>query len=146
MLCVTKTIVLRVSAAIRISSRCMPSRVWASSAPNGSSISTTSGSVASVRAMATRWRIPPDQPVGLRRLEPLQPDHADQCVDPRVAPVAFVPRPAQAQAEGDVSRTVSQGNSAKSWNTIPRDGEGPLIGSPCIRRSPLDGARCPAMM
>ena len=29
-------------------------------APKGSSISSTSGSAASVRAMATRWRMPPE--------------------------------------------------------------------------------------
>ena len=36
------------------------SRVWASRAPKGSSISRMSGPAASVRAMATRWRIPPE--------------------------------------------------------------------------------------
>ena len=36
------------------------SRVNASSAPNGSSRNSTSGLVAKARAMATRWRIPPD--------------------------------------------------------------------------------------
>ena len=35
-------------------------RVWESRAPKGSSNRSTDGSVAMARAMATRWRIPPD--------------------------------------------------------------------------------------
>ena len=40
------------------------SRVSASSAPNGSSISSRPGSWTSARAMATRWRMPPDSACG----------------------------------------------------------------------------------
>src|SRR5207249_4283726 len=61
---VTKRIVRPVSRQIRRTSFCMMRRFWASSAPNGSSISRTSGSVASARAMAVRWRLPPDTLAG----------------------------------------------------------------------------------
>ena len=39
-------------------------RTLASSAPNGSSSSSTRGSIASARASATRWRWPPESCVG----------------------------------------------------------------------------------
>jgi len=41
-------------------SSCSSSRVWLSSAPNGSSINKILGSIAKVRATATRWRMPCD--------------------------------------------------------------------------------------
>src|SRR3981081_1973261 len=59
-LCVTKMMVRPVSAHMRSSSSCSRSRVCASSAAKGSSISRTSGSVARARARATRWRMPPE--------------------------------------------------------------------------------------
>ena len=43
---------------------CIARRVCASSAPNGSSRSRMSGSGASARAIATRWRIPPESSLG----------------------------------------------------------------------------------
>jgi hypothetical protein len=57
--CVTNTIVRPVSRQIRRTSPCMIRRFCASSAPNGSSISRSSGSMASARAIAARCRIPP---------------------------------------------------------------------------------------
>ena len=57
---VTKTTLVPVSAQIRSSSACMCSRVISSSAPNGSSISSSGGWAASARAMATRCCMPPD--------------------------------------------------------------------------------------
>src|SRR5258706_156574 len=54
-----KTTVLRNEFHIRNSSACMTSRVWASSAANGSSINRIAGSIASAPARLTRWRMPP---------------------------------------------------------------------------------------
>ena len=48
----------------RSSSSCRRSRVMASRAPKGSSMSRTSASWAKARAMATRWRMPPDSSKG----------------------------------------------------------------------------------
>ncbi len=45
-------------------SSCRFARVSASSADSGSSISSTSGSVAKARATDTRWRMPPDSSAG----------------------------------------------------------------------------------
>src|SRR5439155_17057561 len=62
--CVTKTMVLAVSAQIRLTSACMIRRFWASSAPKGSSMRRTAGSMARARAMAARWRMPPETRFG----------------------------------------------------------------------------------
>ena len=59
-LCVTKTMLLPVAFQTRVSSSCMTSRVMASSAANGSSISSTSLFWPSALASATRCRCPPD--------------------------------------------------------------------------------------
>ena len=58
--CVTISTVLPVAATIFISSSCSRARVSASSAPNGSSSSSTFGSIASARAMPTRCFMPPE--------------------------------------------------------------------------------------
>src|SRR5688572_11758677 len=64
MSCVTNTMVLRVRSQILVTSSCMTSRVCASSAPNGSSISRTLGSKASTRASAARCFMPPEISAG----------------------------------------------------------------------------------
>ena len=58
--CVTKTIVDPLASQIRSSSRFSRSRVISSSAPNGSSISSSAGSNESARAIATRCCMPPE--------------------------------------------------------------------------------------
>ncbi len=58
--CVTNTTAAPVSAAMRASSDCRYSRVISSSAPNGSSMSSSRGCSASARAMATRCCMPPE--------------------------------------------------------------------------------------
>ena len=57
---VTNSTVRPVRDQISTSSSCSRSRVIASSAPNGSSISTISASLASTRAIATRCFMPPE--------------------------------------------------------------------------------------
>ena len=61
---VTKSTVLLCFSQIDSRSSCISSRVWWSSAPNGSSISRTFGSLASARASAVRCCIPPDSIFG----------------------------------------------------------------------------------
>src|SRR4029453_4371696 len=59
------------------------------------------------------------------------------------------PREAREQSSAPNSTlpvTVSQGNSAYSWNTTPRSGAGPLTGRPSTRTVPVVGARNPATM
>src|SRR5262245_60898498 len=61
---VTKITVLRVNCQSAIRSDRMRRRVSGSSAENGSSIKMVFGSTASARAIATRWRSPPDSMAG----------------------------------------------------------------------------------
>ena len=61
---VMKTTVVPVRFQIARSSSCRRSRVCASRAPNGSSMSSTSGSYDRLRAIATRCFMPPDSSCG----------------------------------------------------------------------------------
>src|SRR6267154_2248170 len=73
MLCVMKTTVLHSSDQTRISSIFMDSRVIASSAPNGSSISRTFGSRIRARQIETRCCMPPDSSNGYFRAKSFRP-------------------------------------------------------------------------
>src|SRR5690348_4589342 len=101
-------------AQIRSSSSCSTSLVIASSAPNGSSISSTSASWASARASATRCRMPPDSWCG--RLAP----NPVRCTVSSSSPVRWrrsaLPRPRARSASSTLPAAVSHGNSAGSWN------------------------------
>ena len=69
--CVTNTTVLPAFSQIRRSSMFRRSRVISSSAPNGSSISSTAGSNESARAIETRCCMPPDSCHGRLDSNPL---------------------------------------------------------------------------
>ena len=60
------------------SQRCRLVRVRASSAPNGSSSSSRSWAANTVRAKATRWRIPPLSVAGHARSNPAQPELGEE--------------------------------------------------------------------
>ena len=76
-------------------------RTCASSAPNGSSSSSTSGWTASARASAMRWRWPPDSCDGQTVGELLEVDELEQLVHPLLD---LVLRPlADLEAERDVA-------------------------------------------
>ena len=64
MLWVMNTTVLRVDSHSASRSMRICSRVSASSAPNGSSISSSGGSWISARTIAARWRMPPESSRG----------------------------------------------------------------------------------
>ena len=70
-----------VSRQMRSSSSCSTSRVMASSAPKGSSISSTSASWASARASATRWRMPPDSSCGRLSAKSVEVHELEQLLD-----------------------------------------------------------------
>ncbi|OLT14832.1 hypothetical protein BJF78_17525 [Pseudonocardia sp. CNS-139] len=61
---VTNTTVVRCARQICSSSSCIRARVSASSAPNGSSISSTGGRRQNARAIATRCFCPPESVCG----------------------------------------------------------------------------------
>ena len=66
-------VVLPPSCQIGGSSRLRRRRVSSSTAPNGSSSSSSRGDVTRQRAMAARWRMPPDSWAGLARSNPWSP-------------------------------------------------------------------------
>ena len=70
---VMNSTVVRSCAVIAVSSSCRRWRVMASTAANGSSISSTVGLLASTRATAARWRMPPESWCGYLFSKPLRP-------------------------------------------------------------------------
>ena len=64
--CVTRSVVTPSSRRSAAQSACRSARLIASSAPNGSSMSSTPGRAAIARASATRCRCPPDSSCGKR--------------------------------------------------------------------------------
>ena len=111
------------------------SRVIASSAPNGSSISSTSASWARARARATRCRIPPDSSCG--RLPANAPSWTRSSSSATRCWRSALGTPLARIGISTFFAAVSQGNSADSWNMS------------ATRRSPVDsspevGASSPA--
>ena len=89
---------------------------WASSAPNGSSISSTRGLLASARAMPTRCCMPPESVWKSRQGGKA---HAANNRRP-MRSASAAPRPASSGPRLTFSITVFQGNNVGSWNTTPR--------------------------
>jgi len=143
---VTITTVLWVRATIFSSSSCSLARVSASSAPKGSSISSTLGSIASARAMPTRCFMPPEISCG--RL-------AAACAMPTSSSAAWVrcfssvrdsrgPN-TRSTARCTFSKQVSQGSREWFWNTTARSGPGAAISRLSHSSTPPVGRISPAM-
>ena len=105
----------RSACQIRSSSSWRMSRVMASSAPNGSSMSRTSASCASARASATRWRMPPESSCGWRLANGGELDHLEQLGDALPGAAPWAPC-AACSGSSTLRSTLSHGNSAASWN------------------------------
>src|SRR2546425_6348027 len=115
--CVTNRIVLGSTDWMRASSSWSTSRVWASSAPNGSSIRTIAGSLASARAMATPCFIPPESWTGYLSAWALRPTSVRECLTMRIRSsedTAFSSRP-----NATLPATLSHGEKTDSWKTTP---------------------------
>ena len=129
-LCVTNSTVSPRSRHSRSTSSCSTSRVIASSAPNGSSISSTFVRWASDRARATRWRIPPESSCGRLR------SNSSRCTDASSSRTRSL-RSARGTLSSRRARSmlppaVSQGNSAASWNirlVFPSTSTVPAVGA-----------------
>ena len=98
---VTKMVVMPTSRWMRRSSTCISWRRCLSSAPSGSSSSSTLGRVTSARARATRCCCPPESCCGLRCSSPPRRTSASASVDP-LRHFAPRDRPRTVEAEGDV--------------------------------------------
>ena len=122
---VISTTVLRLASQMRCSSAFIFSRVSASSAPNGSSISSSFGSRTSARTMATRCCMPPDNSYGYLFSKPMSPAMRSRSrTAPSRSPIWWPPT-----RSGTVTfcQTVSQGSSVACWNTTPTSADGPSM-------------------
>ncbi len=104
---VTNRIVPSISSHSSLMRFCIPRRVCTSRAPNGSSIRMICGLTASVRAMATRWRMPPESWPGYFFSDPSSPTFLIQVRAVRSRSSRGTPRSFRPKAT--FSRTVSQG-------------------------------------
>src|SRR5688572_15092316 len=125
---------------MRISSSCSVARVNASSAPKGSSSSSTLGSIASARAMPTRCFMPPEIWWGYL---------CSAWVSPTNASAAWVLSRSRSLNTLSTARCtfwkhVSHGSSEWFWNTTPRSGPGPSTCLPESSTVPLVGLSNPA--
>ena len=141
--CVTKTTVFFVFSRIPTSNSCINVRVCASSDPNGSSMRITEGSFASALAKPTRCCIPPESSLGKRVSKPDRPTSftSRSAIDL----LAAFPSPFIFGPNSTLPMTVFHGNKLCCWKTMPRFGEGPVIGSDPQYTSPADGRTNPAM-
>src|SRR5476649_2162111 len=122
---------------------CMRARVWTSSAANGSSISSTLGRMASARATATRWRMPPDNSSGRFSMAALRPTRCS--ASSATARRSALDAPRIDRPKLTFSHTVSQGNSDVSWKIRLRSGEGVSTMSLNDQMSPSVASSRPAI-
>ncbi len=122
MLCVTRTTVAPMRCQRSSSSASKRSRVNASSALNGSSSSRTCGSRASARAIAVRWRMPPDSWDGYASPNAATPttSRSSRARSRRSAAAT----PTSSSGNATLSTTFRQGSRRGSWKTRPD----PLVG------------------
>src|SRR3990172_1479024 len=125
---VTMRIVVAVSCQMRSSSTPKRSRVSASSALKGSSRRRTEGSRARARAMATRWRMPPESWWGRAPANSARPTSASS--SRARARRSEADRPASSRGKATLAPASRQGMSRDSWKTKPTRGSGPTTGVP----------------
>ena len=134
MLCVISSTVLREFIQMRCSSRFMRSRVIASSAPKGSSISSTDGSCSSARRIATRCCMPPESCHGYFCSKPCNPAISiSACARLRAAAIG---RPRISACSRMLSSTRRHGSSSALWNTMPTSVCGPRTAWPDTSSAP----------
>src|SRR3954447_17425374 len=147
---VTKMIVVRCWSQMSSRNSCIRSRVIASSAPNGSSISSSDGREASARANAARCFMPPDSSCGNASPNPARPTRSSSAAVSvsssgssrscsRAARCALGPNMM-------LFLVVSQGNSIGVWKSMPRSGDGPLPARPPPVTVPSSAGSAPAMI
>src|SRR5437773_5033224 len=125
----------------------MTSRSRLSSAPSGSSMSSTGGSNTTARARATRCCCPPESCLGYRDSKPWSRTRPS-AASTRVRTSAFE-RLRISRGYATFWNTVRWGNSAYCWNTTPmlRLWAGvSVMSSPPTRISPLVGSSKPAII
>ncbi|MNC88659.1 hypothetical protein D3C83_44980 [compost metagenome] len=119
-----------VSAQIRSTSSCSMPRVSASSAENGSSISSILGWIASARAMPTRCFMPPESSAGRFFSAPVRFTRSMYCWQCSRTRAASHSGQRDFTAKAMLPATVSQGISAWLWKITARSRLGPWISRP----------------
>ncbi len=94
--------------------------------------------------MPTRWRIPPESSRGSAPSKPVSPISLI-AASARFARSALA-TPRASSPSSTLACTVSHGNSANDWNTMPTPRAGPCRGWSRSRTSPLSAPIRPAMM
>ena len=140
--CVMNSTVFCRSIQMRCSSRFMCSRVMASRAPKGSSISSMAGSCTSARVMATRCCMPPESSHGYLPSKPLRPTRVRRST-PTCSCLAR-PRRCTSTGSSTLSSTVRHGKRTGDWKTTPMSLRGPAMSVPRSNASPLEEVRIPA--
>ena len=143
--CVTYTNVVPTSRWICASSTCSRCRSFRSSAPSGSSSSSTAGRLTSARATATRCCWPPDSCPGSAVAELLEPDELERLLDPARATRTTGRAPSSGRSRRCRARVMC-GKSAYDWKTVltlRRCGGSASTRSSRIQISPLDGLTKP---
>src|ERR1022692_3475684 len=127
---------------------CMSSRVMASRAPNGSSMSSSDGRVMMARANAARCLIPPESSCGNASpnlARPTVPRMASASASSSGSSRSFSPADRWAFGPNRMFfLVVSHGNSIGVWNSMPRSGDGPWTGRPPTVTVPSSLSRAPA--
>src|SRR5215831_5993005 len=135
---------------MRSRNSCMRTRVMASSAPNGSSMSSSEGRVTMARANAARCCIPPDSSCGKASPKPDRPTVARMASASASSSGSSRSSAPAARCAFGPNRTfflvVSQGNSIGLWNSMPRSGAGPATGRPPTVTEPSSHSSAPATM
>src|ERR1017187_7338828 len=139
---VTKRMVLPVSPHRRSSSSWRLRRVRASRAPKGSSMSMMGGSRARTRAMATRWRMPPERSLGKRSRKSWRWSISSSAAT--LAAISAFGAFFTSRPKAMFWATVIQGKRAYSWKTMPRSGPGATTRFLSTVISPEDGNEKPA--
>ena len=120
-------------------------RVISSSAPKGSSMSSSAGSVTRLRAMDTRICMPPDSSRGSAESNLASPTPASAWRTRASASVRGTP--ARSNGRRTLASTVAQGMRVASWKTKPRrlvGGAPPFNGCPHSSTRPALGCSRPA--
>jgi len=142
MLWVISSTVLRVRSQMRCSSRFICSRVIASSAPKGSSISRIDGSLSKARQMATRCCMPPDSCQGSLSSKPARPAICNSwCARGRCGRRSS---PRSCIGSSRFFSTVRQASSTGVWKTMPTSSSGPSTARPPMSMRPAVAGVSPA--
>ena len=134
--CVTRMIEAPLSRQIWSRKSCILDRVWTSSAANGSSIISTLGRMASARAQAARWRMPPDNSSGF--FSSMSPRPTERSISTAMARRSVTGTPRTDRPKATLSTMVSQGNSEASWKIRPRSAEGWVTAMPSCSIVPAE--------